>query len=130
MGRAEEIRRDEARADAARPAILEWLREGREALDVAREVSERFDVEERQAYRWVAYIAEDFERRRRRIAFIGLALLWPGMLVLVAGPLLWLFGVAGPGVPFWVLGLVAGVPLSSAGAWISTSARRLVRDTL
>lgn len=130
MSRAEDIRRDQARADAARPAILEWLREGREPLDVSREVSERFDVEETQAYRWVAYIAEDFERRRRRIAFVGLSLLWPGMLVLVAGPLLWLFGVPGPGMPFWVLGLVAGVPLSSAGAWLSTSARRLVRDTL
>lgn len=130
MSRAEEIQRDQARAEAARPAILEWLREGREALDVAREVSERFDVEETQAYRWVAYIAEDFERRRRRIALIGLSLLWPGMLVLVVGPLLWLFGVPGPGIPFWLLGLLAGMPLSSVGAWLSTSARRLVRHSL
>ena len=130
MSRAEEIRRDQERAEAARPAILQWLREGREPLEVAREVSERFDVEEKQAYRWVAYIAEDFERRRRRVAVAGLSLLWPGMLVLVAGPLLWLFGLSGPGIPLWVLGLAVGVPLASAGAWISTSARRLVRDTV
>ncbi|MFW5741790.1 MAG: hypothetical protein ACOC2D_00820 [Spirochaetota bacterium] len=130
MSRAEEIRRDQERAQAARPAILERLREGREPLEVSHEVSERFDVDASKAYRWVAYIAEDFQRRRRRVAFIGLSLLWPGMLMLVAGPTLWLFGVPGPGIPFWLLGLVVGVPLSCAGAWLAISARRLVRVTV
>jgi hypothetical protein len=130
VGRADEIRRDQARAQAARPAILAWLRTGREPLDVARDVAHRFEVEEKQAYRWVAYIAEDFERRRRRIAVAGLALLWPGMLALAGGVILSLFGVRGPGVPLWLLGLIAGVPLSAVGALLATASRRLVRNSL
>lgn len=130
MGKAEEIRRDQARAEAARPAILEWLRSGAEPLAISAEVATRFEVGEEQAYRWVAYIAEDFERRRKRIGVLGLVLIWSGAIIAVAGVVLWFFGVAGPAVPLWLFGLGCGVPVTAAGAIVAANAGRLVRRSV
>lgn len=129
MTKSEEIQRDQELAERARPLIIDGLRARREPLHIAREVGTQLDVDERKAYRWVAYIAEDFERRRRRIGVTGLLMLWPGMIVLVGGPLLSLFGIALGAVSLWLLGVVVGVPLTIAGAFISFGARRLVRDS-
>lgn len=129
MTKSEEIRRDQELAEQARPRIIEALRDRREPLDIAREVGTQLDVDERKAYRWVAYIAEDFERRRKRIGVMGLLLLWPGMIVLVGGALLSLFGIAFGALALWLIGLIVGVPLTVAGAVIAFGARRLVRDS-
>lgn len=125
-----ELRRDQELAARARPLILEQLRSGREPLQVSSQVAGRFGVDETKAYRWVAYISEDFERRRRRIAVVGLTLLWLGVLAAVAGAVVWLFGVRAPGIPYWVLGVVIGLPVAGAGLIVSLASRRLVRDSV
>ncbi len=129
MSKSDERRREQALADEARPLILAQLRERVEPVDIARDIAGRLSVDETKAYRWVSYIAEDFEARRRRIAAIGLSMLWPGMLTLVGGPLLSLLGV-GAGVSFWSLGLIVGLPLTVAGGFVATRSRSLVRETL
>ncbi|HKJ85020.1 MAG TPA: hypothetical protein VKA06_03035 [Spirochaetia bacterium] len=129
MSKSDERRREQELADQARPLILAELRERGEPVEIAREVAQRLSVDETKAYRWVSYIAEDFEARRRRIAALGLAMLWPGMLVLAGGPILSLLGV-GTGFPLWALGVIIGLPLSIAGGFVSVRSRALVRETL
>ena len=129
MSKTDDIRREQQLAEEARPEIVRRLREGAEAAVVARELAERLPVDETKAYRWTAYIAEDFERRRRRIATAGLLMLWPGAIVLVGGALLSLLGVW-PAAPVWLYGLLIGLPLSGAGAVVAGRSRALVRETV
>lgn len=129
MSKSDERRREQQLADEARPLILAQLRERAEPVEIARDIARRLSVDETKAYRWVSYIGEDFESRRRRIAAIGLAMLWPGMLTLAGGPLLSLLGV-GAGFPLWALGLIVGLPLTVAGGFVAMRSRALVRDTL
>ena len=110
--------------------ILDALRAGREPLDIAADVSGRFDVDAQKSYRWVSFIAEDFETRRRRIAAVGIGLLWPGALLLSTGLVLSLFGVSWGGPPFWLLGLIVGLPLTIGGTVVALNAPRMVRDSL
>lgn len=129
MSKSDERRREQELADEARPLILARLRERAEPVEIGREIARRLSVDETKAYRWVSYIAEDFEARRRRIAAIGLAMLWPGMLTLATGPMLSLLGVES-GFPLWALGLIVGLPLSIAGGFVSVRSRALVRETM
>ena len=126
----DERRRDQQRAEAARPLILEGLRERREPLEIAKEIARELDLDEQKAYRWVALISEDFERRRRRIATAGIVLLWIGVLALVSGGALSLLRVSADVTPLWLAGLAVGVPLSLCGAYIAVRARRLVKRSM
>jgi len=129
MSKADEIRREQRLADEARPEIVRLLREGAEPAAIAGELAERLPVDDTKAYRWAAYIAEDSEIRRRRIATAGLLMLWPGAIVLAGGPLLSLLGVWST-LPLWLYGLAIGLPLTGAGAWIAARSRSLVRETV
>ncbi len=126
----DERRKDQQRAEEARPLILAGLRERREPLEIASDIARRLSLDERKAYRWVVLISEDFERRRRRIATVGIVILWIGVLTLVSGGALSLIGVSAGETPFWIIGVVIGVPMSICGAFISLRASRFVRTSV
>jgi hypothetical protein len=126
----DERSRDQQLAEEARPLIVAGLRARREPLDIASDIARRLSLDAEKAYRWVVLISEDFERRRRRIATVGIVLLWIGVLTLVSGAVLSLIGAGSGETPFLSIGLVVGAPLSLCGAFISFRARQLVRTSV
>lgn len=126
MKKSEEIRRDQELAEQARPVILEGLRNREENLSIAGRVADELEVEHTKAYRWVAYIAEEYEAARKRVSLVGLALLWIGVLALVAGAALSLLGMVSGSLAYWLLGLIVGVPIAGAGAIVLARRRHLV----
>jgi hypothetical protein len=127
MKKSEEIRRDQELAEQARPRILEGLRNDEELLVIAERVAGELDVDGTKAYRWVAFIAEEYEAARRRVSSLGLVLLWAGVLVLVAGVVLSLLGVSGGGLALWLPGIIVGVPTASAGVIVLARRRKLAK---
>jgi hypothetical protein len=115
MSKSDEIRREQELAQEVRPIIVEGLRRGEEPVRIAEKLTTGFPVDSKKAYRWVVYVAEQFEARRARLGLLGLLLLWPGTIVLVLGILL------------WVPGLIVGLPLAAAGSYILARRDRLVR---
>ena len=127
MKKSEEIRRDQELAEQARPGILEGLRNDEELLAIAERVAGELDVDGTKAYRWVAFIAEEYEAARRRVGLLGLTLLWAGVLVLVAGVVLSLLGISTAGFALWLAGIIAGVPIATAGVIVLARRRELAK---
>lgn len=125
MSRDESIQqqreREARQAKEALPAIVEGLRNAKESLTIASEISEELDLELKQAYRWTEYIAAAFEKRRRRAAIRGAVMLWIGFAALVGTVALVLFG-SGPGPTGWVLA-VGGLLFVGYGIYLSVTAR-------
>lgn len=114
---------------AARPSIISSLRAGEELLAISSRVAREHDVDEKKAYKWVSIIEEEFRRRRRTVATLGLLVLWLGALSVVAGLVMLVIGFAGPGL--FGLGLpvtlvIAGAILMVPGAVFSLLAGKLV----
>jgi hypothetical protein len=126
VGKAEEIREDQRKANEARAQIVGGLRERRDVREITTEVAAAFGVDETKAYRWVMYAEQEYERSRRRVAATGLSLLWVGVLLAAAGVLLHVFEVGPLGRPL-LPGLAAGLPLSLAGLLVALLARRIAR---
>jgi hypothetical protein len=126
MSKDESIQEQRAReaqaAKEALPHMLEGLRANEEALTIAHAEAERTGLELKKVYRWVEYVAEEFEKRRKRHAIRGAVLLWSGFAAVVVSAALLLFGggLSGAG---WTLPAAGGV-LIGAGLYIAATARR------
>ncbi len=116
---AEKERRLAALAERLLPEIVEGLRRGDAALKIAQSLDEgrlddgNTDADLKTLYRWVMFVEERLEKKRRRVGVLAAVLLWVGFLGLLAGVL----GlVTAMPIPFpWGLGGL-GLVVSGAGA--------------
>lgn len=100
------------------PFIVNGLREGREAVDLARSVSERSAADERESFQWVRSVEESVERYRRRRAVITVIPIWTGGASAAAGVILWLTGATDSGIA------IAGALVAAGLAAVVLSALR------
>ena len=125
MGKDESIQeqreRDAGIAREALPEIVAQLRGGAEPLQIAQSESARLDADLQKMYKWVAFVAEEFERRRRRSAIRGAVLLWGGFAALAAMVGFMLVG-SGLSGALWTLP-AAGLVLIAAGLYVALTAR-------
>ena len=100
----EEREREQRIAAETEPEIREALARGEEARSVAERIASRHGIEELKAYRWVSYIDEEHQKRRRRLAGLALTIMWigavaaavgVGALIFAATALVWIFVAAG-----------------------------------
>lgn len=127
MGKAEEMREEQRKAEQADPVIVAGLREDTDRLVLAREIADEFELDERTAYRWVTITEERFDRSRRRIAGIGIALLVVGFVLAGAGVILRILESGVLERPI-MLGLVIGLPVAAAGLALGLASRKLARS--
>ncbi|MFW5844445.1 MAG: hypothetical protein ACOCW6_11000 [Spirochaetota bacterium] len=98
---ADKERRLAALAEKLLPEIVEGLRRGDAALEIARRLEKRgpdqgdADADLKTLYRWVMFVEERLEKKRRRVGILAAVLLWVGFFGLLAG----------------VLGLVTTMPI-------------------
>lgn len=71
-----------------------------EPVALSLRLSEESGLDHQLVYRWVQFVEDRLERRRRRAAIGLVALLWPGVLAVVVAVLAAVFG--------WFPGVVAG----------------------
>lgn len=126
MGKAEEIRAEQEKAERAVPIIVEHLKRRSDSREVAARITEEFDLEPRKAYEWVVITEEKFDRSQKRVAGIGIAILCFGFALIVAGTLLWILDSPVFARPL-ILGIGAGVPIAAAGLVLGVTSRRLAR---
>jgi hypothetical protein len=124
----EQRERDARIAAEAMPKIVEALREGREALEVSRKISEDYELDLQKAYRWVQYVEERFEAKRSSLARRSAALMWLGIVVALAGVAGLIARYYGVDVPpaAAIPALAVGVPAAVLGAVRGLSVRRRV----
>lgn len=120
---------DIEKSQAARPSIIAGLRAGEELLSIAGRIASEYHIEEKKAYKWVAIMEEEFSKRRKLVATIGLFVLWLGALAVVTGLIMFVLGFRPNGlfgftVPVTLL-LTGGVVMIP-GAVFSLGARQLV----
>jgi hypothetical protein len=88
---ANKERRLASLAEGLIPDIVEGLRRGDPALKVAQSLEahdlaqQNPDVDLKTLYRWVMFVEERLEKKRRRVGVLAAALLWVGFLALLAG---------------------------------------------
>lgn len=92
---ADKERRLAALAERLVPGIVEALRRGDAALEVAEGIARRLeeqnledrhpDVDLKTLYRWVMFVEVRLETKQRRVGLLAAVLLWLGFLGLVAG---------------------------------------------
>lgn len=120
---------DIEKSQAARPAILAGLRAGEELLSIAGRVAGEHSVDEKKAYKWVALIEEEFSKRRKTVATLGLLVLWAGALTVVSGLVMLVIGFAPDGLVGLNLPItlvIVGAIVMAPGAVFSLLARQLV----
>lgn len=117
-----EREREQRIAAEAEPEIIRALGEGRELQEIAGEIAGRYEIDEIKAYRWVTYIDQRYQRRRKRIALTALSIMWVGAIALVVGVVALLF-VASTLV--WVLLTGIGALLAVPALTIALLARRI-----
>lgn len=118
------------KASRALPFILEQLEAKKEPVDISGFVATKYDVDNKTAYRWVQITEERFLKRAKRLSIIGLLLLWPGMLAVLAAVVLAVAGWNSPigGGSFTLSALlgIAGGVFSLPGIFFTFFARRLL----
>ncbi len=88
---ADKERRLAALTERLLPEMVEGLRRGDAALTIAQSLDERrlddgnTDVDLKTLYRWVKFVEERLEKKRRRVGVLAAVLLWVGFLALGAG---------------------------------------------
>ncbi len=117
-----EREREQRIAAEAEPEIIRALGEGRELQEIAGEIAGRYEIDEIKAYRWVTYIDQRYQRRRKRIALTALSIMWVGAIALVVGVVALLF-VASTLV--WVVVTGIGALLTVPALTIALLARRI-----
>lgn len=117
----EQREREARQAKDALPHIVARLRANEEPLTIAKAESERLGLELKKVYKWTEFIAEEFEKRRKRAAIRGAVLLWSGFAAIAVALVLLVFGdgLSGAG---WTLP-VAGVVLVGTGIYAALVAR-------
>lgn len=99
---------------AARPSIIASLRAGEELLSISSRVASEHAVDEKKAYKWVSIIQEEYSKRRKTVATVGLLVLWLGALTLISGLVMLVIGFGPPGL----FGLSLPITLVIAGALV------------
>lgn len=97
--------REQRIAAEAEPEILESLGRGDDAMDVAEAIAGEYGIDEIKAYRWVVYIDEKRQKRRKRLAGITLGLTWLGVTAVLVGVIGLLFVTV---TTLWVILVVVG----------------------
>lgn len=128
MNIREQRERDARIARQAVPEVIEALRAGQESLSIATAMAEKHDLDSRKAYKWVEYLEQRFEARRRRLARRSAGLMWMGIVMLLTGGGLLLARYYGHDLAMWLALslLVAGTPLVVVGILRGFSVRRRV----
>lgn len=128
MGIREQRERDARIAREAVPEAIEALRQGSESLSIATRISEKHDLDPRKAYKWVEFIEQRFEARRRRLARRSAGLMWLGIVLVLAGGGGLLARYYAVAVPLWtgIALLAVGIPLAVSGILRGLSVRRRV----
>lgn len=129
-GSVEARERELARkATAAVPYILEQLEAGKEPVEVSSHVAANFDLDDRQAFKWVQITEERFLKKSKALSGLGLVLLWTGMLAILAAGVLvvgaWNTALFGPISVSGFLAIVGGV-LAAPGVVLTFFARPLI----
>lgn len=98
---ADRQRRHAALAERLLPQIVEGLRRGVPALEIAQGLEGQnldegnSDIDLKTVYRWTTIVEERLEKKRRRVGVRAAVILWLGFLALAGG----------------VLGLVTAIPV-------------------
>ncbi len=83
---ADKERRLASLAERLIPDIVEGLRRGDAAVEIAQRLDDRNPgVDLKTLYRWVMFVEERLEKKRRRVGVLAAVLLWVGFLALLAG---------------------------------------------
>ncbi|KGE73381.1 hypothetical protein [Spirochaeta lutea] len=69
----------------ARREIITLLRSGIDELQISQIISAHFSMDKRQAFRWVTFTQDDFEKRSKRRRILGMVLFWIGGITFTLG---------------------------------------------
>ena len=126
MSKADEIRSDNEKSARAVPMIVSQLRRATDSRELSQLIAAEFGLELGKAYTWVVVTEQQFDKSRRRIAGIGIAVLVVGFSFVAAGvigAILETELVARPAL----FGLVVGVPVAAIGLLLGVFSRRIAR---
>ncbi len=118
------------KASRALPFILEQLESKKEPVEISGFVATKYEVDDKTAYRWVQITEERFLTRSKRLSVIGLLLLWPGMLAVLAAVVLvvadWNSPLGGGSFTLSALLGIAGGTFALPGIYFTFFARRFL----
>jgi hypothetical protein len=72
------------------PDIVEAILDDEARLDIARRIAHRTESDEKETYRWVTFVEEALETRRKRAAIPGLIAMWSAGVVFVSTMIAWI----------------------------------------
>ncbi len=89
---AERQRREAAEAERLLPLMVKELHRGNSALDVARHLESKTDIESTTLFRWISIVEARLDAKKRRVGLVAAVLLWLGFAAVGAG----IIGIATP----------------------------------
>ena len=120
---ADQREKEQEIASQAEPRIVEALGTGEEPREIAERIASEYGIDGVKAYRWVYYIDERYQKKRRLLLSVALTVMWIGAIGTAVGLGAILFTAV---TTAWIITIVLGVVIALPALLVALKARRIV----